>query len=337
MTGPKFVFRAFSKQRVLVIPLLLLGSALAAGQDSSPLALNGKILLPGVHGRIDHLAADYYSGRLFVAVSGDDSVAVIDVKTNSVIGSLGGMKEPHSVAFLHSSHRIFVTNGEGSVAFFDASTLKPLGALPLGADVDAIRVDAEHDRVYIGYGDGAIAVLNGDGKRIADITLRSHPDSFQLARNQAWLFANLPGTNTVAVVDTQSLKVIAEWPVPNAQENFPLALDEEHHRVFVACRQPARLLVFDADSGKVLAHLPTVGDANDLYYDPIHSRIYVIGGRGQVASYAQRSANDYEQLESAATSVGSRTGLFVPEWNRLFIAVRDFGAHPAEIRIYDPR
>lgn len=335
MTGQKFAFLASNKWRALSISLLLLGIALAAEQDSPPVSFAGKIALPDVHGTIDHLAADYYNSRLFVAAAGDDRVLAIDVRTNSILGSLRGVVEPHSVAYVHSSNRIFVTDGEGSVAFFDSSTFKPIGLLPLGMDPEAIRVDAAHGRVYVGYGSGAIVVLDPNGKRIAEIALQSHPDSFQIAQNQPRLFANLPDMHSVAVVDTDSLKVIAEWPLPDVQENFPLALDEERHRVFVACRQPARLLILDSDSGHVIAHLPTVGDANDLFYDPIHSRVYVTGGRGQIAIYAQQTADQYDQLDSVATSVGARTGLFVPEWNQLFVALRDFSSHAAEIRIYN--
>jgi hypothetical protein len=91
------------------------------------------------------------------------------------------------------------------------------------------------------------------------------------------------------------------------------------------------------DSGLVLAHVATVGDADDLFYDPIHARVYVIGGQGQIAIYAQQSADQYVGLDSVATVAGARTGLFVPEWNRLFVALREFGAHAAEIRMYQPQ
>jgi hypothetical protein len=86
-----------------------------------------------------------------------------------------------------------------------------------------------------------------------------------------------------------------------------------------------------------LARLRTVGDADDLFYDPIHSRLYVTGGSGQLAVYLQKSADQYVELDPVATVVGARTGLFVPEWNRFFVAVRDFGARAAEIRVYQPQ
>jgi hypothetical protein len=113
--------------------------------------------------------------------------------------------------------------------------------------------------------------------------------------------------------------------------------DEANRRIFVACRRPARLLILDMDSGATLARLPTVGDAGDLFYDPIHARVYVIGGQGRIGVYAQETPDQYQDMGPVPTVAGARTGLFVPEWNRLFVAIREFAGHPAETRIYQPQ
>jgi hypothetical protein len=56
-----------------------------------------------------------------------------------------------------------------------------------------------------------------------------------------------------------------------------------------------------------------------------------------ITVYAQETADRYRVAGDVPTVAGARTGLFVPEWNRLFLAVREFGGHPAEVRIYQPR
>ena len=327
-----------SRHYARLVLLLLFGGVLPAQKQTPPLGLVGTVPLPGVKGRIDHLAADVYHGRLFVAALGNNSVEVVDVRKNAVLSSIAGLAEPQGVAYLESANRLFVANGgDGTLRAYDGSTLKPLSSLRLGSDADNIRLEAKRNRIYVGYGDGALAVLDAGGKRLADIPLRAHPESFQLAGKQEKLFVNLPGVHSIAVVDGDKYKVMAEWPVKDGSENFPMALDEANKRIFVVCRRPARLLVLDMDSGLVLARLPTVGDADDIFYDPIHARLYVTGGEGRIAVYAQQSADGYMQIGEIATVAGARTSLFVPEWNRLFVAVREFGGHPAEIRIYEPK
>ena len=317
---------------------LIAATVVAEQPAAAVLSIVSTVLLPGVHGRIGHLAADSHHGRLFVAIAGNDSVEVIDVRTNSLFASIHEVKEPHSVAYVESSNKIFLTNGaDGTLRIFDGASLKPSGNVHLGNDPGAIRVDGAGQKIYVGYGHGMIGVFDPAGKKLGDIALPSHPESFQLSENQPWLYVNLPGSHSIAVVDVSKLKVIAEWPIPDAGENFALALDSEKRRMFVVCRRPSRLVVLNMDSGKVVARLPTAGDADDLFYDAIHARIYVIGGQGKISVYSQQTADLYSELDSVATVAGTRTGLFVPEWNRFVVAVRDFGAHSAEIRIYQPQ
>jgi YVTN family beta-propeller protein len=315
--------------------LFLVFCALLAAQKPSPLKLIGKIPLPNVHGRIDHLAADIYESRLFVAALGNGSVEVIDAAKNSVITSIPGLPEPQGVAYVKSSNRLFVASGgDGTLRIFDARTFKLISSIRLGTDADNIRLDETQTHVYVGYSDGALAVFDSLGKRLAEIPLKAHPESFQLASGR--IYVNLPNQKSIAVIDANTDKPLAEWPVHEALENFPMALDETNKRIFVVCRKPARLLVLDMDSGLVLARLPTAGDADDIFYDPIHARLYVIGGEGRITIYAQHSPDSYSAIAEIATVAGARTGLFVPEWNRLFLAVREFAGHPAEIRIYQP-
>jgi hypothetical protein len=53
-------------------------------------------------------------------------------------------------------------------------------------------------------------------------------------------------------------------------------------RLFVGCRSPARLVVLDTTSGRIVTGLPTVGDTDDVFYDPVRRLVYVIGGEGAV-------------------------------------------------------
>ena len=118
--------------------------------------------------------------------------------------------------------------------------------------------DARSRRIVVGYGDGALGFLDPNGKKTGDIPLDAHPESFQLEREGARLFVNVPTAGHIAVVDRASMKVAATWRVSTAASNFPMALDEAGHRLFVGCRRPARLLVYDTSSGKEIAAIEKV-------------------------------------------------------------------------------
>src|SRR5262249_14851439 len=157
----------------------------------------------------------------------------------------------------------------------------------------------------------------------------------QLEKSGPRMFVNIPSANQIAVVDREKRVVMATWLLKGAEANYPMALDESHQRLFAGFRQPAKLNVYDTESGDIVASLDSVGDVDDIFYDVIRKRIYVIGGAGFIDIFEQRDADHYQQLTQIPTAPGARTGLFVPELNRLYLAVPHRGGQEAEVRIYE--
>jgi DNA-binding beta-propeller fold protein YncE len=293
------------------------------------------IALPSVEGRIDHLAFDPAAGRLFVAALGHNSVEVVDLAKGSVT-SLSGFREPQGIALAPDQTLVAIANGQGTgIQFVDAANLSPARAVQLGDDSDNVRYDAVAKRFYVGYGDGALAAVDPvSGAVLGRVTLPAHPEAFQLESGSPRVYVNLPDARQIAVVDRSSMKVTASWPVTAAAANFPMALDEAGHRLFVGCRRPANLLVYDTRSGKSTASAEIVGDTDDLFFDAVRRRVYVIGGDGSIDVLDVSGATP-SRLERIPTAAGARTGLFVASVNRLFLAVPRRGVQRAEIRVFE--
>jgi DNA-binding beta-propeller fold protein YncE len=316
---------------------MLLGAVgLSNAQDSSLPRLEKTIPLPGVKGRIDHLAFDGDHQRLYVAALGNNTVEIVDVKGGTVLHSIGGQAEPQGLLYEPQRKRLWIANGgDGSVRIFDAMTFEQVRLIALGDDADNIRRDLVTGRVLVGYGSGGIAIFDPDGNKLGDIKVDAHPESFQLERYGNRMFVNLPGSHKVAVIDRAAASVVASWPTDGAQSNFPMALDEADARLMIVCRSPAVLLVLDTRSGAVVAKLPTVGDSDDVFYDRNSRRIYVSGDDGAIAVYQQQGADEYSKVAEMQTVKGARTSLFVPELGRLFVAARQEGASAAAILVYE--
>jgi hypothetical protein len=168
---------------------------------------------------------------------------------------------------------------------------------------------------------------------VRTVTLGGHPESFQLEASGPRVFVNVPSARRIVVVDRAALKVTAAWPVTSASANYPMALDEADHRLFTGCRNPAKLLVYDTQTGRQTASLDIVGDTDDLFYDGARRRLYVIGGAGCI-DVLDVSGGVPVRLARVATASGARTGLFVPAEGRLYLAVPHRGGQRAEIRVY---
>ena len=319
--------------------LMLLGCiALANAQSTSQLRLGKSILLPGVRGRIDHMAFDLAHKRLFVASLGNNSVEAVDIKSSKVVGTIKGLAEPQGLLYQAETQQLWVANGgDGSVRIFDARTYRQLRSISLGDDADNIRRDASTGRVLVGYGSGAIAIFSAAGSKIADIKLDAHPESCQLEKSGTRMFVNLPHSHKVAVINLATSTLIGDFKTGNAQSNFPMALDEGDGRLFIVCRNPAVLLVMDTRSGAVVAELPTVGDSDDAFYNSAQKRLYVSGGEGAIAVYEQQDRDHYREIAREATVSGSRTSLLVPELGLLLVASREQGSSPAAIRVFETK
>jgi len=330
------------------IAALLLLTGMAIGQESPALSLKTRIALPNVDGRMDHFAVDVKGQRLFVSALGNHSVEVLDLQAGKRLRSLPDLEEPQGLFYDPSTNRLFAATGDGATRIYDGTTFQILKTVKFSDDADNIRYDARSRGVVVGYGgekalrsrpagSGALAFLDSSGKQGAEIVVDAHPESFQLEKNGSRVFINVPDKKEVQVADMVKGTTLARWPTAAASTCFPMALDEAHGRLFSGCRMPARLLVFDTASGKTVASPEVVADTDDLFYDAARSRVYVIGGAGFIDVLQQNDADHYERMARYPTPPGTRTGLFVPEWGRLFAAVPHRGEQRSEILVYEAK
>jgi DNA-binding beta-propeller fold protein YncE len=318
---------------------LLAVSMMQTTVGQGPVVLTRFIDLPAVEGRIDHLALDAARHQLFVAALGNNTVEVLDLDKGVRVQSLRGFPEPQGIVALPDLNLVAVANGQaGDLRMLDMVTRQIRTTVPLSEDADNVRYDVVAKRLYVAHGSGAISAIDaGSGRVLGAVALNGHPESFQLERSGTLIFVNVPNAKHVAVIDRQTMKLVTTWAVTGAEANYPMALDEENHRLFVGCRRPARVLVFDTRSGSQIGTFEISGDADDLFYDAARKRLYISCGDGFLDVFQQLDIGRFTRVAQVPTAAGARTSLFVPEQQRLYLAVPHRGDQKAEIRVYELR
>ncbi|MEO6040070.1 MAG: hypothetical protein ABIQ93_16775 [Saprospiraceae bacterium] len=86
-------------------------------------------------------------------------------------------------------------------------------------------------------------------------------------KTQNRIYVNVPDAGKIQVADLSTRRVIANWK-NTAAANFPMAINENDHHLFIGCRRPATLRVIDTQTGKGIANLPCSGDADEVFIDP---------------------------------------------------------------------
>jgi DNA-binding beta-propeller fold protein YncE len=324
------------KTACLAAALCCVRVAEIAAQSAAPLKLAQTIALPGVEGRIDHFAFDAAGERLFVCALGNNTVEVLDLRKGERAHSITGLGAPQGIAYIPGLDRLFIANDKGGICkIYDAKSYQNIGEIDFKDDADNVRYDDSSKRLYVGFGSGGIGIISGpESKAIGSIKLSAHPEAFELEKHGKRIFVNVPNARHVAVIDRDKGEVINTWKTDLAFGNFPMALDEANHRLFVGCRLPSKLVVLNTESGDPVAKIDISGDPDDVFYDRKRHRIYAICGAGKIDIIEQVDANTYKPLAKIDTANGARAGLFVPERDSLFVAVPHRGSQQAEIRRY---
>jgi len=317
--------------------LVFSAAQLVLAAPGNTLQLGHTIPLPGVKGRFDHFAIDTNTHRLFVAALGNDTLEIVDVAAGKRLHTIRSLRKPTGVVFLPDEDRIGVANGnDGTFRIYDGKTYQEIARVDGLEDADNVRRDSGTGLIYVGYSDGGLAVVDPRTWKVASkIKLPGHPESFQLEREGARVFVNLPDAKKVGVVDRAARKLVAEWPMEKFLANFPMAVDQSNRRVLIGCRQPARLVILDSTSGGIVSDLAISGDTDDLFYDSERKRIYISCGEGFIDVIEHQAADTYRPLERIPTSRGARTSFFSSDLRQFYLAVPEQGGKSAELRIYN--
>ncbi len=308
-------------------------------QETRPLVLTEAIPLEGIKGRFDHFGT---SGRkLFVSALGNNTVEVIDISGRTLEHTITGVPNPQGVVYAPEANKLFVGSSKGKLYIYDGNSFDLITSIDFHGDVDNLRYDAANKRVYVGYGDEDTAAIGAvdatTNTRIEEeYKLGAHPESFQLETSGPNIYVNLPDLKQVAVINRRT-HAISRWPL-TLEHNFPMALDEVDHRLFVGTHEPARLAVFDTQSGRMITALQSVQDADDLYYDAARKRIYMAGGEGLIYAFRQKDPDHYELIVKLPSALGARTAGYFGKgkkgFDRFYLAVPARADHGAEIWIY---
>lgn len=316
--------------RIFILSALLVVSAFAADTISYHLARTDKFAAAG-GGReyFDYMTFDAGSGRLYL--SHGTEVLVVDASSGKELGKIGGMKVSHGVAVVPEAGRGFITDGaQGKVIIFDLKTLQKVGEADAAPDADCIIYDPASKHVFTFNGDShnATAIDPATGKSVGTVDLGGGPE-FAVADGQGMIYNNLEDKSEVVAIDSQSLTVKSHWSIAPAGAPAPIAMDRAHRRLFVAGREPAMMVVMNADDGKVIQSFPISNGADAEVYDAASGLIFVSTREGWVHIFHEDSLNHYSEAGKIKTEFGAKTMAYDPAAKRVFVDTAEFSKAPA--------
>jgi hypothetical protein len=331
-----------------------------APQGTQALKLVQTIPLPGVIGRLDHMGIDLEQKRLFVAAVDNNTLEVVDLTDGKVIKSLAGFKDTQDALFLGGDfNKLFVSSLDGHLRVFQGETFRLVQDFKIEPDPNRLFYDPSTNLIYFGYGGqnagfdayervGILRPERGAGydQLVADMIAPTprpgHLAEIAMDDNGILLVCD-SRADRIYQFDTQKRELITSWPAKGDGAG-DMALDRTRHRLFVGTRIPAEMTIYDSVSGKEIQSLPAPETMDGVYYDANLKRVYMTGGRwygspeaspGWIYVYQQKDPDHYDMISKIKTRPGSGTSLFVPEFNRLYVASQAVSDQKAAILVFE--
>jgi DNA-binding beta-propeller fold protein YncE len=308
-------------------------------------------------GYMDHMTVDVMGQRLFICGEANKSLIVVDLHSGKVIHETKGLGgNPRKPFYLAQTNEIWADLGDNTVVAMSGTTYQVTKTVALTGgrgnatrEPDGAAYDAANHVYYAavlskpGIMDGTIEIVDTQAaKLLGSIKMNAaDPGGLSIEPSGKRLYVVIGdlvgGDSHVKVVDLEKRAVIAEWPITGGPVPHASGLDAASHRLFVGSRvkpapkgarissghryEPGKLVVINTDTGKVVQVLDTVGGADEVQYDAPTKRIYLVGTTGTLEVFKQIDPDHYVSLGKVPTGAIAKTGLWVPELKRMYIAV----------------
>lgn len=291
----------------LTAALLLAGFAPAihAASGASGYHILKTIVLGGTEGW-DYISMDSATRRLYIGRQ--THMDVVDVDSGTLVAKLTGMPGVHGIALAPDLGRGFTVEENDTISILDLKTLKKIGTIKGGKDPDSYAYDELTKRVFMmnSAGASATAINAADGSVVGTIALGGQPE-FTASDGKGKIFVNITDKNEMLEFDGQTLKVLHRWPLAPCEGPSGLSMDRKNRRLFSACDNQ-KMVVMDADSGKVIAALRTGAGTDASLFDPYTGNAFAsAGGAGTLTVIHEDSPDKFHVVEDVDTQSGART------------------------------
>ena len=195
-------------------------------------------------------------GVVYVSSEKDHAITLIDLKTQTVTGTLPTCKRPRHMQLTAAGKQLVVACAESAQAdFIDLASGQSLRRVALGDDPEIFDISADGKTLYVSNEEDAVLgrIDLASGKRGPDIKVGAEPEGVKLSADGKWVYVTSEVAHTVYAVDVASGKVVHQIKVGKRPRR--LAISPDGLELWVSNELDASVSIIDTRSHKLLATL----------------------------------------------------------------------------------
>jgi DNA-binding beta-propeller fold protein YncE len=279
----------------------------------------------GGDGGWDYLSVDAAAHRLYVTHA--TRIVVVETDKEEVLGTITATPGVHGFALAPELQRGFASDGrDGNISIVDLKTLKTVTKVPAGKNPDAILYESGRQEVYAfnGRSDSVTVIAAATGAAVTTTPLPGKPEFAAADPAGGRVYCNIEDKNEVVALDTKSHLIANTWPIAPGEEASGLAIDLEHHRLFIGCHNK-RMAMMDATTGKILDGVPIGTGVDACAFDPGTGLAFSSCGDG-TTTIAREDGDKLTVVQTLITQRGARTMALDPMTHRIYLATAQYEA-----------
>ncbi|MEI9974335.1 MAG: hypothetical protein WDO73_21180 [Ignavibacteriota bacterium] len=308
--------------------LLTIGLAfLAVAQDSGPNKVLQRARVGG-EGRFDYVFADADGRKLYVPRTGTSPrISAYDLDTLKLIAEIPNVNA-RGVAVDPKTGHGFASSSP--LAMFDTRTLAPIKTIEVQGAPDGILFDPFNQRVWVfsHRAPNATIIDSKDGAVVGTLDLGGAPEQ-AVTDGKGHMWVDLEDKDMVAAVDTKAMKVTATYGFDGkAAGPSGLAFDAKNRVLFASCRNPATMVILNADSGKVIDALPIGAGTDGATFNPTTMEAFSSNGDGTLTAIKDDGGAKFTVEQNVQTMRGAKTLTLDNKTNRILTIAAETQAAP---------
>src|ERR1035438_9103069 len=214
---------------------------------------------------------------------------------------------------------------------WDSKTLTPIKTIDVDGGPDGILGDPSNGKIYVlSHREPNVIVIDAaEGTVTTTVNVGGAPEQ-SVVDDKGHLYVTLEDKDKVAVVDTKTWKVTGTYDLAG-KGGTPagLAIDVKNRILFVACRNPATMVMMKADDGTILATLPLGAGTDGAVFNPATMEAFSSQGDGTLTVIKENNPTTFVVEQTVTTPVRAKTLTLDSKTNNILLITAEFAAPPA--------